>query len=85
MGNNVKLAEREADHSPQSGTEVKNMWRYTSTPLTCLHGFARDNVTFITKAAGRGSPPQKRKGGQANKKLYTKSESLTVSCRAIWA
>lgn len=27
MGNEVKLAEREADHSPQSGTEVNNKWR----------------------------------------------------------
>jgi len=66
MGKEVKLAEREADHSPQSGTEVKNKWRNTSTPLTCLHGFARDNVTFISKAAERGSPPH-RKGGQSKK------------------
>jgi len=25
---------READHSPSSSTEVKNAWRYTSTPST---------------------------------------------------
>jgi len=28
----VKRAGREADHSPQSSAEVKNKWRYTSTP-----------------------------------------------------
>jgi hypothetical protein len=26
MGNEVKLAEIEADHLPQSGTDVKNKW-----------------------------------------------------------
>jgi len=34
----VMLLKREADHSPQSSTEVKNEWSYTSTPLLCLHG-----------------------------------------------
>jgi hypothetical protein len=28
----VKRLGREADHSPQSSTEVKNEWSYTSTP-----------------------------------------------------
>jgi hypothetical protein len=28
----VKRLEREADHSPSSGAEVKNAWSYTSTP-----------------------------------------------------
>jgi hypothetical protein len=28
---------READHSPPSSVEVKNAWRYTSTPIR-LHG-----------------------------------------------
>jgi hypothetical protein len=28
----VKRPGREADHSPQSSAEVKNAWRYTSTP-----------------------------------------------------
>jgi hypothetical protein len=27
-------------------TEVKNEWRYTSTPPICLHGVDRDNFTF---------------------------------------
>jgi hypothetical protein len=29
----VKLQGREADHSPPTSAEVKNMWNYTSTPL----------------------------------------------------
>jgi hypothetical protein len=28
----VKRLEREADHSPSSSAEVKNVWRYTSAP-----------------------------------------------------
>jgi hypothetical protein len=28
----VKRPENEADHSPQPNAEVKNAWRYTSTP-----------------------------------------------------
>jgi hypothetical protein len=28
---------READHSPPSSAEVRNAWRYTSTPIR-LHG-----------------------------------------------
>jgi len=34
----VKRPGREADHSPPSSPEVKNMWRYTSTPPIHLHG-----------------------------------------------
>jgi hypothetical protein len=35
----VKRQGREADHSPPFSAEVKNEWRYTSTPLyQCLHG-----------------------------------------------
>jgi hypothetical protein len=30
----VKRLRREADHSPSSSAEVKNAWRYTSTPNT---------------------------------------------------
>jgi len=30
----VMRPEREADHSPPSSAEVKNAWRYTSTPNT---------------------------------------------------
>jgi hypothetical protein len=29
---------READHSPPSSAEVKNVWSYTSTPPVRLHG-----------------------------------------------
>jgi len=45
----VKRPEREANHSPSSSAEVKNTWRYTSTPpyvmLWCLVKH-RDNFTF---------------------------------------
>jgi hypothetical protein len=34
----VKRPGREADQSPPSSAEVKNMWSYTSTPPICLHG-----------------------------------------------
>jgi hypothetical protein len=34
----LKRPKREADHSPPSSAEVKNVWSYTSTPLTHLHG-----------------------------------------------
>jgi hypothetical protein len=30
----IKRPGREADHSPPSSAEVKNVWRYTSTPNT---------------------------------------------------
>jgi len=53
----------EVDHSLLSSAEVKNRWRYTSTPAKCLHGAAvnkwpslhavvlkhRDNVSFTFK------------------------------------
>jgi hypothetical protein len=29
-----KVSEHEADHSPQTRTEVKNLWSHTSTPHT---------------------------------------------------
>jgi hypothetical protein len=34
----VKRPRREADHSPLSSAEVKNLWNYTSTPPIRLHG-----------------------------------------------
>jgi hypothetical protein len=34
----VKRPECEAYHSPPSTAEVKNAWRYNSTPPTRLHG-----------------------------------------------
>jgi hypothetical protein len=34
----VKRPDSEADHSPLSSGEVKNAWRYTSTPPIRLHG-----------------------------------------------
>jgi hypothetical protein len=37
----VKWPGREADHSSPSNAEVKNAWRYTSTPPIRLHGVVR--------------------------------------------
>jgi len=34
----IKQPERETDHSPTSTAEVKNGWRYTSTPPIPLPG-----------------------------------------------
>jgi len=34
----VKQLGHEADHSPPSSAEVKNMWSYTSVPPICLLG-----------------------------------------------
>jgi hypothetical protein len=34
----VKRPGGEADHSPPSSVEVKNVWSYTSTPPVRLHG-----------------------------------------------
>jgi len=46
----VKRPEREADHSPPSSTEVKNTWRYTSTPQYVFMAWClvkhRDSFTF---------------------------------------
>jgi hypothetical protein len=46
----VKPPAREADHSPLSKTEVKNLWSCTSIPSVHLHGVfdkQRDSLTFI--------------------------------------
>jgi hypothetical protein len=42
----VKLTRREADHSPPLTAEVKNEWRYTSSP-TRLYGVHAEGFTFI--------------------------------------
>jgi hypothetical protein len=34
------------DHSPPSGTQVKNEWSYTSTPSIYFHGVGRDKFPF---------------------------------------
>jgi hypothetical protein len=41
-----QAAGREADLLPPSSAEVKNKWRYTSTPLRCHYGLERDRVPF---------------------------------------
>jgi hypothetical protein len=43
----VKQLHCEAKHSPPSSTEVKNDWRYTSTPHICLHAMERENLTVL--------------------------------------
>jgi hypothetical protein len=46
----VKRPGRETDHSPPSSTEVRNAWRYTSTPQYVFMAWClvkhRDNFTF---------------------------------------
>jgi hypothetical protein len=34
----IKWSQREVNHSPPSGAEVKDEWSHTSNPPTCLHG-----------------------------------------------
>ena len=50
----IKRQEREVDHSPSSGAEVKNEWscRYLCSPCS-PHGFDRDSFTF-TRSQRRG-------------------------------
>jgi len=43
----VKQLRCEANHSPPSGTEVMNDWRYTSTPHICLYDADRANLTVL--------------------------------------
>jgi hypothetical protein len=42
----VKRPQHEADHSPPSSAEIKNEWRYTSTPPVYLHDVDRNTFTF---------------------------------------
>ena len=42
----VEQPQREVNHSPPPPAEIKNEWRYTSTPSIRLHGVDRDNFTF---------------------------------------
>jgi hypothetical protein len=39
-------------HSTPSTAEVKNEWRYTSTPRTCFHGVRRDYLYLQTLHEG---------------------------------
>jgi hypothetical protein len=48
----VKRLRREADHSPPSSAEVKNAWRYTSTPNTSLWRGARLSAPYLLHGAG---------------------------------
>jgi hypothetical protein len=38
LSQGVKQPGHEADHSPLSSAEVKNIWSHASTSLICLHG-----------------------------------------------
>jgi hypothetical protein len=46
----VKRPEREADHSPPSSTEIKNVWSYTFTPEYAFMAWClvkhKDSFTF---------------------------------------
>jgi hypothetical protein len=58
----IKRPGREADHSPPSSVEVKNMWIFTSTPQ-----YASMAWCLVTKSTGTTLPYQKwqrRKGWQ---------------------
>jgi hypothetical protein len=44
LSTEVKRPGREADHSPPSSTEVKNVWSNTSTPAIRLHGVVRSQA-----------------------------------------
>jgi hypothetical protein len=50
---------READHSPPSGAEVKNVWSYTSTPQYVFMAWCllkhKDNFTFTLPYLGRSN------------------------------
>ena len=43
----VKEPGREADHSPQSSDEAKNMWRCTSSQPLCLHDVEREATLLV--------------------------------------
>ena len=36
----------EVNHSPPSGSDAMNEWKYTPTSPTCLHDVDRSNITF---------------------------------------
>jgi hypothetical protein len=35
------------NHPTPSGSEAKNEWSYTSTPLLCFHGMLGETFTFL--------------------------------------
>jgi hypothetical protein len=48
----VKQPEREADHSPQSDVQVKNVWSYTSTLQYVFMAWLK-HITFICEQLGK--------------------------------
>jgi len=42
----VTRPESQVDYSPPSKAEVKNAWRYTSTPPVCFQGVDKDKFIF---------------------------------------
>ena len=43
----IKRPGREADYSPASTADVKNVWRYMSSPAIWLHTLYRDAFTYL--------------------------------------
>jgi len=43
----VNRTEPEADHSLPPSAEVKDEWRYNSSPHICLHGVNRDYIFTV--------------------------------------
>jgi len=43
----LELLGREAEHLPPSGSEVKNEWSYTSTPLVSIQGLHSYNLASL--------------------------------------
>jgi hypothetical protein len=52
----VKRLRREADYSPPSSAEVKNVWSYTSTPPIRLHGVVLHTVSVLELPATVRNP-----------------------------
>jgi len=46
----VKRPKRFVDHCSLSSAEVKNEWRYTSIPVSCLHDVDSHGFTFVLTA-----------------------------------
>jgi len=43
-----KLPGHEIHHSSSASVEIKNVWSYTCTPPTCLHGVDKESFTLNT-------------------------------------
>jgi hypothetical protein len=43
----IRRPRREINNSLPSSADVKNEWRYTPTPLTCLYGADKENFISL--------------------------------------